>query len=70
MKKLIACVNRGYITDDKSIQDYQQVFQELSHWNGIILRGDGLLIPDAEITPDTGSRRKQVVDTTPRNSQI
>ena len=51
MQRLIVCINRGYIIDDKALQDYRQVFQELSHWNGVILRGDRLLIPDAEVTP-------------------
>ena len=31
MQKLIACINKGYITDDKDLQDYRQVFQELTH---------------------------------------
>ncbi len=35
----------------------------MTHWNGVILRGERLLIPDAEITPDTGTLRQQVVDT-------
>lgn len=62
MQKLIVCINRGHITADKDLQDYRQVFQELLHWNGVILRGDRLLIPDAEVTPGTGSLRQQVVN--------
>lgn len=38
MQRLIVFINRGYITDDKALQDYRQVFQELSHWDGVILR--------------------------------
>ena len=63
MQKLITCIQKGYITDDQNLRDYWHVFQELTHWNGVILRGDRLLIPDAEVTPGTGSLRQQVVDT-------
>ena len=62
-QKLIACIQKGHISDDPDLHDYQQVFKELTHWNGVILRGERLLIPDAEITPSTGTLRQQVVDT-------
>ena len=51
MQKLITCIQKGYITDDQNLRDYRHVFQELTHWNGVILRGDRLLIPDAEVDP-------------------
>ena len=51
MQKLITCIQKGYITDDHNLRDYRHVFQELTHWNGVILRGYRLLIPDAEVTP-------------------
>ena len=63
MQKLITCIQKGYTTDDHDLRDYWQVFQELTHWNGVILRRDRLLIPDAEVTPGTGSLRQLVVDT-------
>ena len=46
MQKLITCIQKGYITDDQNLRDYRHVFQELTHWNGVILRGDRLLIPE------------------------
>ena len=63
MQKLIICIQKGYLTDDHNLRDYRHVFQELTHRNGVIIRGDRLLIPDAEVTPGTGSLRHQVVDT-------
>jgi SOS-response transcriptional repressor LexA len=44
MQKLIACIQKGHITDGPALHDYQQVFQELTHWNRVILRGERLLI--------------------------
>ena len=64
MQKLITCIQKAYITtDDHNLRDYRHVFQELTHWKTVILRGDRLLIPDTEVTPGTGSLRQQVVDT-------
>ena len=63
MQKLITCIQKEYITDDHNLRNYRHVFQELTHWNGVILRGFGLLIPDAEVTLGTDGQRQQVVDT-------
>ena len=65
MQKLINCIQKGYITDDHNLREYRHVFQELTHRNEVIIRGDRLLtsIPDAEVTPGTGSLPQQIVDT-------
>ena len=61
-QKLIACIQSGYITEDEELKPYRQIFHELTHFNGVILRGSRLLIPDAELVPGEGTMRQQVVD--------
>lgn len=47
-QKMITCIQKGYITDDHILWDYWQVFQELTHWNGVILKRNRLLIQGVE----------------------
>jgi hypothetical protein len=63
MQKLIKSINKGYITQDKDLKPYRHILQELTHTEGVILRGDRLLIPDTELAPGLGSLRKQIVET-------
>ena len=51
MQKLVKAVQRGYVGSDPDLQQYKQVFQELTHTQGVILRGDKLVIPDTEFMP-------------------
>lgn len=57
MQKLVNCIKKGYISNDPGLKDYRQVFHELAFTEGVILRGDKLVIPDAELMPGTGSLR-------------
>ena len=59
MQKLIACLRQGYSTNDPDIQPYKQIFTELAYENGVILRGDRLLIPGET---DALNLRQMVVD--------
>ena len=61
-QKLITCITKGHITEDPTLKPYRQVFQELTYTNGILLRGDKLLIPDAEPSPGAGTLWKHIVD--------
>ena len=62
MQKLIKCISKGYINSDPSLREYRQIFQELSYVQGVVLRGEKLLIPEAEVTPGTGSLRQLIID--------
>ena len=61
-QKLITCITKGHITEDPTLKPYRQVFQELTYTNGILLREDKLLIPDAEPSPGAGTLQKHIVD--------
>lgn len=63
MQKLVKCIKKGYITQEKELKPYCQILSELTYTNGVIIRGDRLVIPDSEIVPGLGSLRKQVVET-------
>ena len=56
-QKLISCKHKG-----PDLKKYHQLFHELTYFQGVILRGDRLLIPNVELTPGTGNVRQHVVD--------
>jgi hypothetical protein len=62
MQKLIKCLKSGYISNDPDLKEYRQVFSELAYADGVMLRGDKLLIPDASLQPGTTNLRQMVVD--------
>ena len=62
LQKLISCIKKGYITNDAALKDFRQVFHELSLVNGVILRGDKLVIPEADIVPGGEGLRQMVID--------
>ena len=62
LQKLLQCIKKGYIGSDPALKPYRPLFQELSHSNGVILRGDRLVIPDIEFMPGAGSLRQVIVD--------
>ena len=62
LQKLLQCIKKGYIGSDLALKPYRPLFQELSHSNGVILRGDRLVIPDIEFMPGAGSLRQVIVD--------
>ena len=59
MQKLVKAIQRGYIGSDPDLQQYKQVFQGLTQTQGVILRGDKLIIPDTEFMP--GTRLRHVI---------
>ena len=63
LQKLIKAIQRGYIKEDEGLKDYRQIFHEITYAEGVLLRDDRLIIPDAELMPGTGSLRQLVVDT-------
>lgn len=62
LQKLISCIQKGHLTNDPDLTEYRQIFHELTNFQGVILRGDRLVIPNAEMTPETGSLHQHVVD--------
>ena len=48
MQTLVKAIQRGYVRSDPDLQQYKQVFQELTHTQGVNLRGDKLVIPDRD----------------------
>jgi hypothetical protein len=62
MQKLIKCLKSGYIGSDPDLKDYRQVFTELAYVDGVLLRGDKLIVPDAALQPGTTNLRQMVVD--------
>ena len=63
MQKLIAAIKKGYVANDPVLLPYKGIFNELSHINGVILRGDRLLIPETELVPGEGNLQTQIIDT-------
>ena len=61
LQKIIACVHKGYIDSNPELKEYRQVFSELAVSDGILLRGDKLVIPEADVIPGN-SMRRPVVD--------
>ncbi len=61
LQKLKKCIQQGYLTSDTDLQEYRHVFNELSIFNDVILRGDKLVIPETDIMPGS-SMRQHVVD--------
>ena len=55
MQKLEKCIQRGYISNDPVLSPYRQVFTELCTKEGMILRGDRIVIPK--------SLQQEVIDT-------
>ena len=62
MQKLISCIRKGYISKDPDLQPYKQVFRELTFTQGVILRGDRLVIPTKELAPGEGNLQQLAVD--------
>ena len=50
LQKLIQCIKKGHITQDREVHPYKQVFSELTYTNGVILRGERLVIPKEDQT--------------------
>ena len=62
MQRLITALEKGYLPNDNTLKEYKMVFNELTYTDQVLLRGDRLVIPDAELFPGTGSLRQMVVD--------
>ena len=62
MQKLIECIRKGHIHNDPELKPYRQVFHELAYVNGVVLRGDRLVIPDTEFMPGAGGLRQMIID--------
>ena len=62
MQKLIKCIQKGHINREVCLQEYRQIFDELTYAQGVILKGEKLVIPDSEVVPGTGKLRQLVVD--------
>ena len=62
MQKLIKAIQKWYTGNDPDLKPYKHVFQELSLAQGVILRGDKLVIPEAEFIPISSSLRETIVD--------
>ena len=62
MQKLISFIKKGYISEDPDLQPYKQVFQELTFTQGVILRGERLVIPRKELAPGEGNLQQLAVD--------
>ena len=62
MQKLVRCIKKGYIGNDPDLKAFRQIFHELAYVQDIILRGDKLVIPDAEFMPGAGSLRQVIID--------
>ena len=61
-RKLVACIQRGSLSQDPDMAPFRWVFQELMYARGVILRQDRLFIPDIELYPGSGSLRDVIVD--------
>ena len=61
MQKLIKCIEKGHISNDPDLAAYRQTFHELLTMKGVVLKGDKLIIPDADVTVNGESMRIQVV---------
>ena len=64
MQKLIKAIQKGYTGNDPDLKPYKHVFQELSLAQGVILRGDKLVIPEAVFIPGSSSLCETIVDLT------
>ena len=62
MQSLINALEKGYLPNDHKLKEYKMVFNELTYADQVLLRGDRLVIPDAELFPGSGSLRQMVVD--------
>ena len=62
MQGLIKALEKGYLPNDNRLKEYKMVFNELTYADQVLLRGDRLVIPDAELFPGSGSLRQMVVD--------
>ena len=62
MQKLVKSIEKGHLANDPALTAYKGVFSELCYTNGVILRGDRLLIPDVELVPGSGSLQTAVID--------
>ena len=54
MQRLIKAIQKGYIGPEPELKPYRQIFMELTHTGGMVLRGDKLVIPDVEFIPGIG----------------
>ena len=61
-RKLVACLKKGYITEEDVLKPFRKVFSELTSTQGVILKGEKLYVPDVEITPGAGSLQRWCVD--------
>ena len=62
LQKRISCIQKGHLTNDPDLKEYRQLFHELTYFQGVILRKHGLLIPNLELTPGSGTLRQHVLD--------
>ena len=62
LQRLIKALEKGYLPNDNTLREYKMVFNELTYADQVLLRGDRLVIPDAELYPGSGSLRQLVVD--------
>ena len=62
LQELISCIQKGHLTNDTDLKEYRQLFRELTYFQGVMLRGHRLLIPNVELTPGSGTLRQHVVD--------
>ena len=47
LQELITAIKRGYPSNKPSLKPYRNVFTELSHEAGVVMRGDRLVIPNS-----------------------
>ena len=62
LQGLIKALEKGFLPNDNTLREYKTVFNELTYTDQVLLRGDRLVIPDAELYPGSGSLRQLVVD--------
>ena len=61
--QLIKCIQQGRVGNSKIREaGYQRVWQELCVIDGVLHKGDKLVIPDAELFPGAGNIRTWVLD--------
>lgn len=48
LQKRIRCIQKGHLTNDPDLKEYRHLFHELTYFQGEILRGERLLIPNVE----------------------
>ena len=61
-QKLVTAIRQGKKEQDQELRPYHNVWGELSLVDGLVCRGERIVIPDAELVRDGGNIRDWVVD--------